>query len=164
MSRLRRLGRHGVTPSLQSVAIGLALALSVIAIILPQVQRSSVPEPIRETFSVGERVYELRAAPRPLTSDTSDAILAEAIGTVLDHIAVNYDFAVRTNRLSREWLPSIPLDFQAPDGFFYQVSVTRLEGEPLTWGEDGAVSLLPLALAEIFPEGREQVRGRLGTE
>ena len=162
MSRLRRLfGRYWARPSLQSVAIGLALALSVIAIILPQVQRSSVPEPIRETFSVGERVYELRVAPRPLTSDTSDAILAEAIGQVLLFTAYNQEQLARTDK---PWLQGpLLLDFPTDD-IRYQVRVTRLQGDPLMWADGEGLEFLHSTLFEMIPEGHEHAWTRWLTE
>lgn len=155
MSRLQLFGRYRLRPSLQSVAIGLALALSGVAIILPQTQRSSAPEFINEEFSVGERVYELRVVPRPQTTGySSDAFLAEALRRLFSFVV---DGPRAGEPLSRPWPPGTPLAFRGPDGFPYQVSVTRLEGEPLLWEDWDGMVLLSVALRELFPEGYEHI-------
>lgn len=140
--------------AVQSVAIALSLALSVVAITLPQIQRSSAPELIREKFSVGERVYELRVAPLDQTKSSSDAVLAEALRTLL---RLNSD---GPRDPSYVWQASIPSIFLGSDGFAYGLYVLRLEGDSLSWGEHEGINLLQAALTEMIPEGYEDVGTR----
>lgn len=127
----------------------------------PSRHRSGAPEPIRETFTIDGRVYELRVAPRPLTRESRDAVLAEAIGQVLLTVSYNENRLARTDRPSLE--EPLLLDF-VEDDLPYQVRVERLQGEPLLWASHEDMDLLFDTLLALIPEGYEYVWTRWLTE
>ncbi|MXZ88445.1 MAG: hypothetical protein F4081_00675 [Dehalococcoidia bacterium] len=112
---------------------------------------------IRERFSVGDRVYDLRVSSR--TWGGREGVLAEAIGAVL--------FVMRSTTGSEHgfWVEApgrvdddlrYPLSFET-DGARYWVTVTRARGDPILWKDQETVLLLRDVLIERVPEGHEHV-------